>query len=120
MKNPLIYAYLGDSIYDFYIRKNLIDTGICKVNDLQREAVKYVSAKGQAMYLKILMDENKLTEEELNIVKLARNHKSNHKPKGCDIITYKHATALEALIGYLYYKNSISRIEEILDYILKR
>ena len=120
MKNPLVYAYLGDSIYDFYVRKYLIDSGICKVKELQEESIKYVSATGQAMYLKLLIDNQVLTDEELNVIKNARNHKSNHKPKGCDIVTYKYATAIEALLGYLYYKGKYNRIEEIMNYILKR
>ena len=101
-KNMLVLAYLGDSVYELYIRKYLVDKGICKVKELQSESIKYVSAKSQSNYLKELMDNNMLTEEEVNIVKCARNHKSNHKPKNCDIVTYKLSTGFEALIGYLY------------------
>jgi ribonuclease-3 family protein len=115
----LVLAYLGDSVYELYIRKFLVDKGICKVNELQKESIKYVSAKSQSNYLKELMDNNLLTDEEINIVKCARNHKSNHKPKNCDIITYNWATGFEALIGYLYLENKIDRIEEIVNYITK-
>ncbi len=114
----LVLAYLGDSIYETYIRKYLISTGICKVKELQAESIKYVGAKGQAGYLKEMIDMEFFNDEELSIIKCARNHKNNHKPKNCDIITYKHATALEALIGYLYYKNNITRIGEIMNYII--
>ena len=113
-KNMLVLAYLGDSIYETYIRKYLIDKGICKVKELQSESIKYVSAKGQAIYLKEMMDNNFFTQEELNIIKCARNHKNNHKPKNCDIITYKHSTAFEALIGYLYLTKKFDRLKEIL------
>ena len=116
-KNMLVLAYLGDSIYEFYIRKYLVDKGISKVKELQSESIKYVSAKSQANYLKIMIDNNMLTEEEVNIVKCARNHKSNHKPKNCDIITYNWSTGFEALIGSLYLQNKIARIEEIVNYI---
>ena len=119
-KNMLVLAYLGDSIYETYIRKYLIDKGICKVKELQSESVKYVSAKGQAMYLKDMMNNNFFSNEELNIIMCARNHKSNHKPKNCDIITYKYATGFEALIGYLYLEEKINRIEEIINYIIGR
>lgn len=119
-KNMLVLAYLGDSIYETHIRKYLIDKGICKVKELQEESIKFVSAKGQASYLLDMIDSSFLTEEELNIVKCARNHKNNHKPKNCDIITYKYATGLEALIGYLYYQNNNNRIEEIINYILNK
>ena len=117
-KNMLVLAYLGDSIYEFYIRKYLVNKGISKVKELQAESIKYVSAKSQSNYLKQLIENNVLTNEEINIVKCARNHKSNHKPKNCDIITYKQATGFEALIGYLYLENKIKRIEEIVNYII--
>lgn len=119
-KNMLVLAYLGDSIYETYIRKYLIDKGICKVKELQEASIKFVSAKGQAGFLKDMIDNSFLNEEEINIVKCARNHKNNHKPKNCDIVTYKYATGFEALIGYLYYKNNNSRIEEIINYILNK
>ena len=117
-KKMLVLAYLGDSVYELYIRKHLINKGICKVKDLQSESIKYVSAKSQSNYLNLLMNNNILNEDEINIVKCARNHKCNHKPKNCDIITYKSATGLEALIGYLYLENKINRIEEIINFIL--
>ena len=118
--NPLILAYIGDTVYDLYIRKYLIDKGICKVDLLQKESIKYVSAKGQASYIKEMIENNFLSEKEIDIVTKARNHKVNHKPKGCDIITYKYATGLEALIGYLYYENDIKRVEEIMNYIINK
>ena len=118
MDNSLVLAYMGDSIYELYIRKYLISKEICKVKELQEEAVKYVSAKGQASYLKDMLDNNFLNKEELDIVMRARNHKNTHKPKGSDIITYKYATALEALLGYLYFKNNNDRIEQIMNYII--
>ena len=69
-KNMLVLAYLGDSVYELYIRKYLVDKGICKVKDLQSESIKYVSAKSQSNYLKELMDNNMLTEEEINYLTL--------------------------------------------------
>jgi len=119
-KNMLVLAYLGDSIYETYIRKYLIDKGIAKVKELQSESIKYVSAKAQSSFLKEMIENNFFSEEELNIIMTARNHKNNHKPKNCDIITYKYATGFEALIGYLYLKNEINRIEEIVNYIIKK
>lgn len=119
MKNSLTLAYMGDAIYEVYVRKYLIDNKIVKVKELQAESIKYVSASNQAKYLKELIEKDMLTDEELQIVITARNHKNNHKPKNCDIITYKYATGLEALIGYLYFKNDKDRLEEIMSYILK-
>lgn len=116
--NSLALAYLGDSIYEVYVRKYLLEQGIVKVFDLQKEATKYVSARGQYSFLKDLINDNILTEEELRIVTRARNHKSHAHPKNTDIVTYKHATGLEALIGHLYLTGNIDRIDEIMNYIL--
>ena len=116
--NVLVLAYLGDTIYEDYIRKYLINKGIAKVNDLQKEASNYVSAKGQASFLKTLLENNFFTEEEQSIIRRARNNKSNSHPKNCDIVTYKHATALEAIIGYLELTNNRNRIDEIMNNIL--
>jgi ribonuclease-3 family protein len=116
--NSLVLAYLGDSIYELYIRKSLIGKKLNKVNDLQKEAVKYVSAKGQAMFLEKLINLNYFSNQELDIIKRARNSKPASHPKNVDILTYKHATAFEALIGYLYLNNNIDRIEEIINYII--
>lgn len=116
--NVLVLAYLGDTIYEDYIRKYLIGLGINNVNQLQKKSIEYVSAKSQACFLKKLMDNNFLNEEEIDVFKRARNYKSNSHPKNCDIITYKNATGLEAIIGYLELINKRDRINEIIDYII--
>lgn len=115
--NILTLAYLGDAIYEIYIREYLINKGIVKVNDLQKTSIKYVSAKGQAEYLKYFMDNNMLSDDELEIVFRARNHKGTRHPKNTDIITYKYATALEALFGYLYLEKEFERMKELINYI---
>ena len=116
--SSLALAYLGDSIYESYIREYLIKKGISHVNDLQVESLNYVSDKSQARILKDLMDKNIFTEEELSVIKRARNTKSKSHPKSCDIITYQHATSLEALFGYLKLRKNEERIEEIISKIL--
>ena len=116
--NVLVLAYLGDTVYEDYVRRFLIQKGIGNVNDLQKEAISYVSAKAQANYLQMLLDKNMLQEEEINIVKRARNYKTTSHPKNCDIITYKYATGLEALIGFLDLKHNKERIDEIMNFIL--
>ena len=105
-KNVLVLAYLGDAIYEVYIREHLIKT-IVKVDKLQKEATKYVSAKAQAQILNKLIENNVLTQEEIEIFHRARNHKGTRHPKNTDIITYKHSTGFEAIIGYLYLENKI-------------
>lgn len=116
--NVLVLAYMGDTVYEDYIRKYLITKGIGNVNDLQTEALKYVSAKSQAKFLTEMIDNDKLSEKELDIVKRARNYKTTSHPKSCDIITYKYATGLEALIGYLYLDGNIERVNEIMNFII--
>ena len=115
--NSLVLAYLGDTVYENYIRLYLIKKGYNHVKDLQEKSLEYVSAKSQAKILKRLMDENIFSETELEVIKRARNAKCNSHPKSCDIITYKEATSFEALFGYLKLKENIERIEEIISNI---
>lgn len=115
--NIITLAYLGDALYEVYIREQLIKKGIAKVEDLTKEATKYVSAKGQANILKNLIANNYLTEEELAIIKRGRNNKRSTHPKHTDIVTYKYSTGFEALIGYLYLANKQNRLLEILNQI---
>ena len=116
--NVLVLAYLGDTIYENYIRKYLIGKGIGNVNDLQKESINYVSAKSQAKFLQDMLDNNFLSEEEIGVVKRARNYKTTSHPKNCDIVTYKYATGLESLIGYLDLEGKKDRIDEIMNFIL--
>ena len=118
--NVLVLAYLGDTIYENYIRRHLINSGIGNVNDLQKNATNYVSAVNQAKFLTEMMDLNFLSSDELDVDKRARNYKTTSHPKSCDIITYKYATGLEALIGYLDLKDNKERIDEIMKFILER
>ena len=116
--NVLVLAYLGDTIYENYIRKYLIKKGIANVNDLQKQAVNYVSAKSQAGFLMTLLDNGFFSEEEITIIKRARNYKTTSHPKNCDIVTYKMATGLESLIGYLELEKKNERIEQIMNCII--
>ena len=116
--NILTLAYLGDSVYELKIREYLIDKGIYKVNKLQKESLKYVTAKNQCVYINNMLDKNMLTEEEIDIVKRGRNAKVYSHPKNTDIVTYKWATALECLFGYLKLKENEKRIEELINFIV--
>lgn len=115
--NSLALAYIGDAVYELLVREYLLSKDICKVKDLQKESVKYVSAKGQYQILIKMIDEHFFNDDELNIIFRARNHKVDHRPKNCDIVTYKYATGFEAIIGYLYLEKNYNRINEIMDYI---
>ena len=117
--NVISLAYLGDSVYEVYVREHLIKMGISLVENLQREAIKYVSAKSQSKIVRWLTDNNYLSNDELDIIKRGRNYKRGSHPKNTDIITYKNSTGFEALIGYLYLDNKIDRLDEIIRYILE-
>ena len=88
------------------------------MNDLQTKTLLFVTAKKQSEFVKYLTLNNYLTVKELDIIRKGRNLKTHKSPKNCDIITYKHATAFEILIGYLYI-NDKNRLKEIFDYIIK-
>ena len=117
--NSLVLAYLGDAVYEEYIRLYLVEKNINKVNDLQKESINYVSARRQAYYLDKMFELSFLNDEEIDVVKRARNAKSHPNPKGCSVIEYKKATALEALIGYLKLEDRKIRIDEIMNLIME-
>ena len=115
--NALMYAYLGDAIYEFYIPTYLLSKGLNKPKELQKESVKYVSATNQKRLLELLINDNFLTKDELAIVTYGRNPNKTSS-KSCDIKTYRYATGFECLIGKLYYDNELKRIEEIMDKVV--
>ena len=111
--NPLTWAYIGDAVYELYIRENLIETTNLKPHKLHIEAVKKVKAEAQANILQRI--EEKLTEEEKEIVRRTRNTKNHHLPKNSNIKEYMYATAFEGLIGYLYLTGKEERLRKILN-----
>ncbi len=112
LTNPLVLAFLGDATFSHYVRYHLIASGLVKPNLLHKQANRYVSAKSQASILHSLLPE--LTEEEMGIVKRGRNAKSGSSAKNADIIDYRHATAFEALVGYLYMTGQDERLDELM------
>lgn len=117
MLNPLIWAYIGDSVYEMYVRSFLISNPKRTVYDLHKKSIKYVKAAAQSAQLEVLAP--LLSEEESDIVRRGRNSKSNHLPKNANVIDYRRATAFEALIGYLYLLKRFDRLEEIIRIVLK-
>lgn len=116
--NPLVLAYIGDAVYEVYVRVYIAKKGEIKTNTLHKASISFVSAHAQSDILDEI--ENSLTEEELNIVRRGRNAHSNTIPKNASIADYKKATAFEALIGYLFLKNDIKRLEEIIKLTLEK
>ena len=115
--SPLVWAYIGDSVYGQYIRNYLVLNTKYKPNKLHIEATKFVKAAAQAKILQNL--ENDLTEEEKEIVRRTRNTKNHHLPKNSNVQEYMYATAFEGLIGYLHLSKNKERLKEILDLSLK-
>ncbi len=101
--NGLALAYIGDAVYEVYVRRHLLAGGSVRPHELHRRAVRYVSARAQARVILALLDEGVLTEEEKDIVRRGRNAKSGTIPKNTDVQTYRHSTAFEALIGYQFF-----------------
>ena len=115
--SPLVLAYMGDAVYELYIRSMLVSKANTQVNKLHKEATKYVKAKAQSELVEKIMD--KLTEEEIAIYKRGRNAHSYTSAKNADIVDYRRATGFEALIGYLYIKGDNKRIFELLNGTVK-
>jgi ribonuclease-3 family protein len=110
--SPLTWAYVGDCVYELYIRTKLVDTTKLKPHELHIKSVKYVKAKAQAETLKKL--ETILTEEEKEIVRRGRNTQTHHIAKNASMQDYMYATAFEALIGYLYLTKQDDRLFEMM------
>ncbi|WP_442602705.1 Mini-ribonuclease 3 [Paenibacillus sp. KN14-4R] len=110
---PLVLAYLGDAVFEMFIRQHVITQPNHRPNHLHRSSTKYVSAKAQARILERWMPI--LNEEELDIVRRGRNAKSGTVPKNADLLEYRHATGMECLVGYLYYKEEYTRLRELLE-----
>jgi len=111
--SPLTWAYVGDAIYELFIRTNLINNTKLKPHKLHIESIKFVKAKAQANILKELMDD--LSDEEKEIVRRARNAENHHLPKNADPEDYMYSTAYEGLIGYLYLCKKDNRLKELLN-----
>ena len=112
LMSPLVWAYVGDAVYELYVRNYLVNTTKLNPHSLHIEAIKYVKAKAQAQILEKLMDD--LSEEEKEIVRRARNTKNHHLPKNSNVTQYMYSTAFEGLIGYLYLTKQDQRLNEIL------
>lgn len=116
--NSTMLAYVGDAVYELAVRTYLVRERAAGVNQLHREAVRYVSSEGQAKAVKE-MAEGFLTEEEMLVYRRARNRRATSRPKNADPRRYKLATGLEALIGFLYLAGERARLEEVLAEIIR-
>lgn len=105
---PLALAYIGDAVYEVAVRQHMIARPNLRPHQLHLRSTGFVSAKAQATILSLL--EPELTETEQDIVRQGRNAKSGTVPKNANVLDYRHATAFEALIGFLYYSGEHDRL----------
>lgn len=108
MMAPLVLAYVGDAIFEVFIRNYLINQRTVSVNEYHKEATRYVRAKAQAEIVHAL--EHELTEVEWTMVKRGRNQKSATVPKNADLTDYRYATGFETLLGYLFIIGDYERL----------
>lgn len=114
--HPLVLAYVGDAIFEVFIRQVVVAQPNQRPNYLHRASTQFVSAKAQSKALEKWLP--LLTEEEQDIVRRGRNAKSGSIPKNADVLEYRHSTAMECLIGYLHYKGEHARLRELLNLLL--
>ena len=110
---PLTLAYMGDAIFEIFVREHLIRQAQTNVHDLHRRTVSYVNAAAQARMVSALTEH--LTPEEADMVRRGRNQKSGTIPKNADPSEYRYATGFETLLGWLYYKNQTERLMTIMQ-----
>ena len=110
--SPLTFAYIGDDVFDLVIRTIVVNKGNTSPNKLHNTVIRYVSAKAQAKMLDAINP--LLNDEEQDILRRGRNSKPHTKAKNASSADYMKATALETLIGYLYLKNDMERIFELI------
>lgn len=110
---PLTLAYVGDAVYELFVRERLLELGHVRVNDLHKSAVEYVRASAQAAALASLAP--MLSAEEEDVVRRGRNAKGHGAPHGSDAVEYHAATSFEALMGYLYLSGRTDRLKQLLD-----
>ena len=117
--NGLSLAYIGDAIFELYIRKYVLSLGYTKVNDLHKQVIKYTSGEGQSYFIHKFLELNILNDEEIMIFKRGRNSHVNSSRKNLELKDYLDATGFEALMGYLYLDEKIERLEELINLCIR-
>lgn len=116
--NGIALAYMGDAIYEVYVRRHLLASGLTKPTKLHHTATKYVSAKAQAFLIEKMKEQRLLTPAEVEFYKRGRNAKSHTSAKNTSVLTYRISTGFEALFGYLYLSGQQQRLEELVTWCI--
>ena len=111
--NGIALSYVGDSIFEVFVRDYLLEKGLTKPAFLQKNATKFVSAKAQAKIIRAMEEVDFLTEYELTYFKRGRNAHSKTTAKNTDVVTYRISTGFEALMGYLALSDQQKRVAEL-------
>ena len=115
--NGLTLAYIGDAVFEIYVRKYALSLGLTKVNNLHKKVIEFTKGESQAKSIRKLINDGILTDEEIAIYKRGRNSHVNSNRKNIDLANYLDGTGFEALIGYLYLTDNITRMEEIISLV---
>lgn len=118
--NGIALAYLGDAVYEPFIRQHLIEIGYTKPTKLHHHATHYVSAKAQAALIERMQADNVLTDTEVDVFKRGRNAKSHTSAKHTDVLTYRVSTGFEAVFGYLQLTQQTDRIAELANWCIQQ
>ncbi len=110
---PLVLAFIGDAVHTLFVRNNMVQSYNYKVNKLNQLTKNKVNALFQSNAFKKI--EHILTDDEKDIARRARNANKAHTAKNYSVQDYNYATALEAVIGFLYLTNQNERLDQILN-----
>ena len=109
--SPQTLAFMGDTVYDLFVREYLINEADRPVGELNKLKVKYVNCESQAKSADLIIPI--LSEAELSVYKRGRNAHTKTTPKNSPVSDYHSATGLEALFGYLYLNGELERLKEL-------
>lgn len=118
--NGIALAYLGDAVYEVYIREHLIDKGLTKPTKLHHLATHFVSAKAQSALITLMQTDQLLTDEEWEFFKRGRNANSHTHAKNTSVLTYRISTGFEALMGYLKLSQQDQRLEQLANWCIEQ
>ncbi len=119
VENATSLAWMGDAYMSLCVRKHLLNKGYQNANTLQKKSTKFCSAKGQAKILEQMLKDDFFTKDEKDIISRGRNATIHSKAKNADGKTYLQATALEAVLGYLYLYHHEDRLIQCMDEIIR-